>query len=105
VSKRGYDLASMLGVPQSHAWPPSCPRRRREHRCGLSLTGESLAHLQCVTRQCLKLWPPVEVRSAAVRPPKAAGVPGTLSILRRVKGNLYEAPGVIVGDVSARLCS
>ena len=90
MSKRGYDLASMLGVPQSHAWPPSCPRRRREHRCGLSLTGESLAHLQCVTRQCLKLWPPVEVRSAAVRPPKAAGVPGTLSILRRVKGNLYQ---------------
>jgi predicted lipoprotein with Yx(FWY)xxD motif len=54
------------------------------------LSGESLAHLQCVTRQCLKLWPPVEVRSAGVRPPKAAGVPGTLSILRRVKGNLYQ---------------
>jgi hypothetical protein len=86
VSKRGNDLASMLGVPQSHAWP----RRRREHRCGLSLSGESLAHLQCVTRQCLKLWPPVQVRSAAVRPPKAAGVLGTLSILRRVKGNLYQ---------------
>ena len=90
MSKRGYDLASMLGVPQSHAWPPSCPRRRREHRCGLSLSDESLAHLQCVTRQCLKLWPPAQVRSAAVRPPKAAGVPGTLSILLRVKGNLYQ---------------
>jgi predicted lipoprotein with Yx(FWY)xxD motif len=54
------------------------------------LGGESLGHLKCVSSQCLKLWPPVEVRSANVRPPKAAGVPGTLSILRRVKGNLYQ---------------
>jgi predicted lipoprotein with Yx(FWY)xxD motif len=54
------------------------------------LSGESLAHLKCVTNQCLKLWPPVEVRSAGVRPPKAAAVPGTLSVLHRVKGNLYQ---------------
>jgi predicted lipoprotein with Yx(FWY)xxD motif len=54
------------------------------------LSGESLSHLQCETAQCLKLWPPVEVRSAGVRPPTAAGVPGSLSILRRVKGNLYQ---------------
>ncbi len=54
------------------------------------LGGESLAQLRCVTPQCLKLWPPLEVRSAGVRPPKAAAVPGQLSILRRVKGNLYQ---------------
>ena len=54
------------------------------------LGGESLGKLKCVSSQCLKFWPPVEVRSPNVRPPKAAGVPGTLSILRRVKGNLYQ---------------
>lgn len=54
------------------------------------LGGESLGKLKCVTSQCLKFWPPVEVRSANIRPPKAAGVPGTLSILRRVKGNLFQ---------------
>jgi predicted lipoprotein with Yx(FWY)xxD motif len=54
------------------------------------LSGESLSRLQCITSQCLKTWPPVEVRSAGIIPPKAAGVPGTVSILRRVKGNLYQ---------------
>jgi predicted lipoprotein with Yx(FWY)xxD motif len=54
------------------------------------LGGESLGHLKCVTSQCLKVWPPVEVRSAGVRVPKAPAVPGTVSILRRVKGNLYQ---------------
>jgi predicted lipoprotein with Yx(FWY)xxD motif len=54
------------------------------------LSGESLSHLQCTTRTCLNLWPPVEVRSASSRPPKAAGVPGTLSILRRVRGGFYQ---------------
>jgi predicted lipoprotein with Yx(FWY)xxD motif len=54
------------------------------------LGGESLVHLKCTTTACLKLWPPVEVRSASVRPPKAAGVPGTLSILRRVRGHFFQ---------------
>lgn len=54
------------------------------------LSGESLAHLQCVTKQCLKTWPPVEVRSASARPPTGPGVPGKLSILRRVKANLFQ---------------
>lgn len=54
------------------------------------LSGESLGQLRCVTGQCLKLWPPVQVRSAGIRPPIARGVPGPLSILRRVKGNLYQ---------------
>jgi predicted lipoprotein with Yx(FWY)xxD motif len=47
------------------------------------LGSESLGKLKCITSQCLKVWPPVEVRSANIRPPKAAGVPGPLSILRR----------------------
>jgi predicted lipoprotein with Yx(FWY)xxD motif len=54
------------------------------------LSGENLGHLKCITNQCLKIWVPVEVRSADVRPPKAAGVPGTLSILRRVKAKIYQ---------------
>jgi predicted lipoprotein with Yx(FWY)xxD motif len=54
------------------------------------LSGESLGHLQCVTRQCLTFWPPVQTRSQSVKVPKAAGVPGKLTILRRVKGNLYQ---------------
>lgn len=54
------------------------------------LSGESLRNLKCVTSQCLKIWPPVLVRSAAVKVPKATGVPGTVSILRRVRANLYQ---------------
>jgi predicted lipoprotein with Yx(FWY)xxD motif len=54
------------------------------------LGGESVAQLKCTTTACLKLWPPVEVRSASARPPKAAGVPGTLSILRRVRGRFFQ---------------
>jgi predicted lipoprotein with Yx(FWY)xxD motif len=54
------------------------------------LSGESLTHLQCITRQCLTLWPPVEVRGPSVSVPKSASVPGKVSILRRVKGNLYQ---------------
>jgi predicted lipoprotein with Yx(FWY)xxD motif len=54
------------------------------------LSGESLAHLQCVTWTCLKEFPPVEVRSAGVKVPVTAGVPGRLTVLRRVKANLYQ---------------
>ncbi len=54
------------------------------------LSGESLGHLQCITRQCLNAWPPVEVRSASVKVPTSAAVHGTVGILRRVKGNLYQ---------------
>jgi predicted lipoprotein with Yx(FWY)xxD motif len=54
------------------------------------LSGESLAHLLCTTRACLNIWLPVQVRSASSRPPKTAGVPGTLSILRRVRGGFYQ---------------
>ena len=54
------------------------------------LSGESLGHLQCVTSACLKQFSPVLVRSASVKVPVAAGVPGKVTILRRVKANLYQ---------------
>jgi predicted lipoprotein with Yx(FWY)xxD motif len=54
------------------------------------LSGESLAHLQCVTSACLKQFTPVLVRSASVQVPIARGVPGKVTILRRVKANLYQ---------------
>jgi predicted lipoprotein with Yx(FWY)xxD motif len=54
------------------------------------LGGESLAHLQCVTWRCLTSFQPVEVRSANVRVPAGPGVPGRLTILRRIKANLYQ---------------
>jgi predicted lipoprotein with Yx(FWY)xxD motif len=54
------------------------------------LGGESLGNLKCVTAQCLKVWPPVLVRSAGVRVPLGAGVPGKLSILQRVKAKAYQ---------------
>jgi predicted lipoprotein with Yx(FWY)xxD motif len=54
------------------------------------LGGESLKHLQCVSRACFDVWPPVEVRSAGSLPRKASGVPGTVSTLRRVRGGFYQ---------------
>ncbi len=54
------------------------------------LSGESLGHLRCVTRTCLSTWPAVIVRSASARPPTAPGVPGKLSVMRRVKGGFYQ---------------
>jgi hypothetical protein len=55
------------------------------------LSGESLSHLQCVTRQCLKRFLPVQVRGYGVRAPVFRGVPGRLTIMRRVRANLYQA--------------
>jgi predicted lipoprotein with Yx(FWY)xxD motif len=54
------------------------------------LGGESLRNLKCVTAQCLKIWTPVLVRSAAVKVPVATGVPGTVSTLQRVKAKLFQ---------------
>jgi len=54
------------------------------------LGGESLKHLECVTRTCFNVWPPVEVRSARSVPRKASGVPGAVSTLRRVRGGFYQ---------------
>ena len=49
-----------------------------------------LSHLKCVTAQCLKLWPPVLVRSASVKVPVSSSVPGKLTILTRPKAKLYQ---------------
>ena len=54
------------------------------------LSGESLARLQCVSGGCLKTFPPVEVRSASAKVPVAANVPGKVTVLRRVRANLYQ---------------
>jgi predicted lipoprotein with Yx(FWY)xxD motif len=54
------------------------------------LGGESLAHLQCTMRACLTQWPPLEVPSATTRVTVATGVPGTVSIMHRVKGGFYQ---------------
>jgi predicted lipoprotein with Yx(FWY)xxD motif len=54
------------------------------------LSGESLSHLQCVTAACLKQFTPVLVRSADVKIPVSAGVPGKLTVLRRPKAKLYQ---------------
>jgi predicted lipoprotein with Yx(FWY)xxD motif len=54
------------------------------------LGGESLAHLQCVNRTCLKTFSPVLVRSASTKVPVASGVPGKVTVLRRPKANLYQ---------------
>ena len=56
------------------------------------LGGESLAHLQCVTRACFNLWQPLKVPSASTKVGKATGVPGTVGIMRRVRG------GFLPGD-------
>jgi predicted lipoprotein with Yx(FWY)xxD motif len=54
------------------------------------LSGETLGHLQCVTRTCLTQFTPVLVRSANVQVPVAAGVPGKATIFHRVKAGLYQ---------------
>lgn len=54
------------------------------------LGGESLGRLKCISRACLAYWPPVMVRSASARPPKGPGVPGRLTILRRVRARLFQ---------------
>ena len=54
------------------------------------LGGESLAHLECINGTCFNVWPPLRVNSANARVTKSAGVPGTLSIMHRVKGGFYQ---------------
>lgn len=84
-------IVSSLGVAKrTVAGKPTTIVVDRRGDTVYELSGESLSHLECVTSQCLKLWPPVEVRSATVKVPVAAAVPGKLSTLQRVKGNLYQ---------------
>jgi predicted lipoprotein with Yx(FWY)xxD motif len=55
-----------------------------------ALGGESLAHLECVTRKCFNVWQPLRVNSATVKVVKAPGVPGTVGIMHRVSGGFYQ---------------
>jgi predicted lipoprotein with Yx(FWY)xxD motif len=54
------------------------------------LGGESLAKLKCLSAVCLKTWVPVTVSSATAKVTVAKGVPGTASVLHRVKAKLYQ---------------
>jgi hypothetical protein len=55
-----------------------------------ALGGESLAKLKCISAQCLKTWKPVTVPSAGTKVGVSGGVPGQVSILHRVSGNVYQ---------------
>jgi predicted lipoprotein with Yx(FWY)xxD motif len=55
-----------------------------------ALGGESLAKLKCISAQCLKTWPAFRVPSASTKVTVAKGVPGTVSILTRVKAKLFQ---------------
>jgi predicted lipoprotein with Yx(FWY)xxD motif len=54
------------------------------------LGGESLAKLECVTKACFAIWPPLTVASATAKPTLGPGVPGTVSVIHRVKGRFYQ---------------
>jgi predicted lipoprotein with Yx(FWY)xxD motif len=54
------------------------------------LGGESLAKLECVTKACFAIWPPVKVASATAKPTLGPGVPGTVSVIHRVKGGFFQ---------------
>jgi predicted lipoprotein with Yx(FWY)xxD motif len=84
-------LVSSLGSAQrTIAGKPAKIVADRRGDTVYELSGESLTHLQCVTATCLKQFPPVLVRSATVKVPVAAHVPGKVTILRRPKANLYQ---------------
>jgi predicted lipoprotein with Yx(FWY)xxD motif len=71
--------------------PNRAPRPRGGASSRISRTpGKPASNLKCVTSECLKVWTPVLVRSAGVKVPVAAGVPGKLSILQRVRAKLYQ---------------
>jgi predicted lipoprotein with Yx(FWY)xxD motif len=84
-------LVSSLGVAQrTIAGKPAKIVVDRRGDTVYELSGESLSRLRCVTATCLKQFPPVLVRSAAVKVPASAGVIGKVTVLRRVKANLYQ---------------
>ncbi len=53
-----------------------------------ALSPETTSHLLCKSNECLKFWPPLTVPSRASKLKAAAGVHGTLGILRRSNGTL-----------------
>jgi predicted lipoprotein with Yx(FWY)xxD motif len=91
VASASAGLISSLGVAKrTIAGKQSSIVVDRRGDAVYELGGESLGNLKCVTSECLKVWTPVLVRSAGVKIPVAAGVPGKLSILQRVKAKLYQ---------------
>jgi predicted lipoprotein with Yx(FWY)xxD motif len=54
------------------------------------LGGESLAKLKCQSAACLKTWVPVTVSSATAKVTVSKSVPGTASVLHRIKAKLYQ---------------
>lgn len=85
-------LVSSLGVAKrTVAGKPATIVVDRRGDTIYELSGESLAHLQCVTSQCLRQFPPVMVRGYGVRVPVFRGVPGRVTIMRRIRANLYQA--------------
>lgn len=53
-----------------------------------ALSPETTSHLLCKSSECLKVWPPLTVRSRTTRLKAGAGVKGHLGILRRSDGML-----------------
>jgi predicted lipoprotein with Yx(FWY)xxD motif len=84
-------VVSSLGIAQrAIAGKPTKIVVDRRGDTVYELSGESLARLKCVTATCLKQFQPVLVRSAAVKVPTAGGVPGKVTVLQRVKANLFQ---------------
>jgi predicted lipoprotein with Yx(FWY)xxD motif len=54
-----------------------------------ALSDERVGNLKCLNQGCFAIWPPVKV-GANDRLTKGAGVSGTLSKLRRVRGGFYQ---------------
>jgi predicted lipoprotein with Yx(FWY)xxD motif len=54
------------------------------------LGGESLAKLECISRSCLNVWLALKVPSATTKISAGKGVPGKVSVFRRVKGGFYQ---------------
>jgi predicted lipoprotein with Yx(FWY)xxD motif len=51
-----------------------------------TLSGETVSHLKCKTKECLKFWPPLTVPSRKTRLKGGPGLSGRLGILRRSNG-------------------
>jgi predicted lipoprotein with Yx(FWY)xxD motif len=57
------------------------------------LSPETTHHLLCKSRECLKFWPPLTVRSAKTKLKAGPGVHGRLGILHRSNGTLQVTLG------------
>jgi predicted lipoprotein with Yx(FWY)xxD motif len=57
------------------------------------LSPETARHLLCKSRECMRFWPPLTVRSSNTKLKAGAGVHGHLAILRRSNGVLQVTLG------------